>query len=194
MRTTQWCVSIGYMPTRRLFAITLAAIALAPTTANAQSPTQQPGLLPPVTTVPAPAKDPNASGQGVKVNTPTSRLAFGPRVARSLRVARAFWEAQPQGCKTVRVYDALLPDEFGAMTVVGVPCAMWIGHGFFTGHTADDRVDTCDAIVREYGVLIGARRSLHPRSIMNPGTPATVWGCDHRFLRRLPRNVWFATR
>jgi hypothetical protein len=178
----------------RRIVVALAAIALTPATAAAQSPVQQPGPLPPVNAAPAPAKDPNAVGQGVKVDTPTGQLVLGPRVTRSLRVARAFWETQPHGCKTIRAYDALLPNEFGGTTVAGVPCAMWIGHGFFTGHTADDRVETCDEIVREYGYLVGGRHSLHPRSIMNPETSATVWGCDHRFLHRLPHNVVFATR
>lgn len=177
---------------RRIVVALAAVAALTPATAAAQGPVQQPAAPPPVNA--APAKDPSAVSQGVKVDTPVGRLVFGPRVAASLRVARAFWEAHPHGCKTVSVYDALLPDEFDGETVTGVPCAMWIGHGFFAGHAADDRVETCDEIVREYGYLVGARHSLHPRSIMDAETRATVWGCDHRFLRRSPHNVVWATR
>jgi hypothetical protein len=176
--------------------VALAVAALTPATAAAQSPVQQPAPAPtpPVNAAPAPAKDPNAVGQGVKVDTPAGKLTAGPRVSASLRVARAFWETQPHGCKTISVYDAVLPNEFGGAIVPGVSCAMWIGHGFFTGHAADDRVATCDEIVRQYGYLTGARHSLHPRSIMNPVTSATVWGCDHRFLRKPARNTVFATR
>jgi hypothetical protein len=96
-----------------------------------------------------------------------------------------FWEARPHGCsKGITVFDAMLPNEFGGLTLPAAPCAMWIGHGFFTGHHADDRVATCDQIVRLYGALVGARRSWHPRAIMNPATSATVWGCNHRFQPR----------
>lgn len=163
------------MPRRILTAAFLYAALAAPAPALADGPTQTPGTpLPPV-----------PANNQAKGPAPSGRAARGPRVTESLRIAHAFWEAQPHGCsKGITVYDAFLLDEFGGVTIPGESCAMWIGHGYFTGHTADDRVDTCDEIVREYGRLVGARRSWHPRAIMNPATSATVWGCDHRFAPR----------
>lgn len=107
----------------------------------------------------------------------------------SLSVAESFWRTTPVACPLgVTVYQTDSTDS-AYTSPEGAPCSIWIGTETLTEPGWDGRVDTCNAIVHEFGHLLGYAHSTNPRSIMHPSPSVVAQVCLRRF-RPKPRKGW----